>query len=80
MTGAVLAASREVSGGSVTTVGFYRVSVPGTPIYTYAFPAGSGAEIVIPALSLVEGEEYSVIANDSLGGATVVIDLTFTID
>jgi hypothetical protein len=80
MTGAVLAASREVSGSSTTTVGFYRVSVPGTPIYTYSFPAGSGVEIVIPALSLVAGETYSVICNDSLGGATVVIDLTFTID
>ena len=78
MTGSVLAASREVTGGSTTSVSFFNITAPGTPIYTYTFT--SGAEIVVPALSLVAGETYSVIATDSVGGATVVMDITFTID
>lgn len=78
MTGSVLAASREISGGSTTSVSFYNITAPGTPIYTFAFTGG--AEIVVPALTLVAGETYSCIATDSVGGATVVMDLTFTID
>ena len=78
MTGSVLAASREVTGGSTTSVSFFNITAPATPIYTYTFTGG--AEIVVPALSLVAGQTYAVIASDSVGGATVVMDLTFTID
>ena len=78
MTASVLAASRVVTGGSTTSVSFFNIAAPATPIYTFTFT--SGAEIVVPALSLVGGETYAVIANDSLGSATVVMDLTFTID
>jgi hypothetical protein len=78
MTGTVLAASREVSGGSATTVSFFDITVPGTPIYTFTFTGG--AEIVVPALSLTAGETYAVIAENSVGSATVIMDVTFTID
>jgi hypothetical protein len=78
MTGSVLAATREVTGGSSTDVTFYNSTAPGTPIYTYTFTGG--AEIVVPALSLVAGETYFCIGSDSVGNATIVIDLTFTID
>jgi hypothetical protein len=80
MTGATLASSREVTGGSVTSVSFYNTTAPGTPIYVYNFPAGAGTEIVVPNLPLVAGETYTAIATDSLGNATVLIDITFTID
>jgi len=78
MTGSVLAATREVTGGSTTSVSFFNITAPGTPIYTFAFTGG--AEIVVPALSLSSGETYACIATDSVGGATVIMDLTFTID
>jgi hypothetical protein len=78
MTGSVLAATREVTGGSSTSVSFYNITAPATPIYTFSFTGG--AEIVVPALSLTAGETYTAIATDSVGGATVVMDLTFTID
>ena len=80
MTGATLAASRLVTGGSVTTVDFYNITAPGTSIYTYSFPAGAGTEIVVPNLSLIAGETYTCIASDTLGNATVIMDLTFTIN
>jgi len=78
MTASVLASSREVTGGSITSVSFFDINAPATPIYTYTFTGG--AQIVVPALTLVAGETYAVIASDSVGGATVVMDLTFTID
>jgi hypothetical protein len=78
MTGSVLASSREVTGGSTTSVSFFNITAPATPIYTFTFT--SGAEIVVPALTLVAGQTYSCIATDSVGGATIVMDLTFTID
>ena len=80
MTGLTLAASREATGGSTTTVDFYNITAPATSIYTYTFPPGVGAELVVPNLPLVAGETYTCIATDSLGNATVVMDLTFTID
>lgn len=78
MTASIGAFTREVTGGSTTSVSFYNITAPATPIYTYLFTGG--AEIVVPTLTLVAGETYTVIATDSVGGATVVADLTFTID
>jgi len=80
MTGATLAASREVTGGATTSVSFYNITAPGTPIYVYDFPDGQGVEIVVPNLPLTAGQTYTAIATDSLGGATVVMDLTFIIN
>ena len=78
MTASVLAASRVVTGGSTTSVSFFNITAPATPIYTFTFTGG--AEIVVPALTLVAGQTYAVIGNDSIGSATIVMDLTFTID
>lgn len=80
LTGLTLAATREVTGGSTTSVSFYNVTAPATPIYVYTFPAGVGAEIVVPNLTFVAGETYTAIATDSVGNATVIMDLSFTID
>lgn len=73
--------SREVSGNPITEVKFYDITNPATPIYTYQFPPNVGAQIAnFPPLNLSGGSEYVAIASDSVGGATVVANLTFTID
>ena len=78
MTANIGAFTRTAAGGVTTTVSFFNTTVPGTPIYTYDFGTG-GAEIVVPALTLVAGESYACIATSS-GTADVNMDLTFIID
>ena len=78
MTANIGAFTRTFSGAVTTTVSFFNTASPGTPIYTYDFGA-LGAEIVVPALTLVAGESYSCIATSS-GTADVNMDLTFIID
>lgn len=78
MTANTGAFTRAAAGGVTTTVSFFNTTSPGSPIYTFDF-AASGAEIVVPALTLTAGESYSCIAISS-GTADVNMDLTFIID
>ena len=78
MTANIGAFTRTFSGGVTTTVSFFNTTSPGTSIYTYDFST-AGAEIVIPALTLVAGETYNCIATSS-GTSDVNMDITFIID
>lgn len=78
MTANTGAFTRAAAGGITTQVSFFNTTSPGTPIYTYDFGTG-GAQIVVPALTLVAGETYSCIATSS-GTADVNMDLAFIID
>ena len=78
MTANIGAFTRTSAGGVTTEVSFFNTATPGTPIYTYNFGT-AGAEIVVPALTLVAGETYSCIGTSS-GTADVNMDLTFIID
>ena len=80
MTANIGAFTREANGAAVTSISWYNTTAPGTAIFTYQFPAASGAEIVVPALSLIAGENYTCIATDSVGNAIVNADITFIID